>query len=210
MRASGADGVELDVRRCANGALVVIHDSTFADGRPVATTNGDDRPNDVLLLAEVLDLCEGLTINIEIKNYPQDEAYDPSEQIADDVVAVVESQARVDDVIVSCFGTGALTRTNELNAQIRTAHLVLSRRAPAEVLKPCVVHAQHIVHPYVSMVDAEFMKVARQHNLAVNVWTGPDETDETITDLVALGVDGVITADPSRAVRVRDAHSPTQ
>jgi len=37
----GADGVELDVRRTADGGAAVVHDATLADGRPVASVRLD-------------------------------------------------------------------------------------------------------------------------------------------------------------------------
>ncbi|HLU41847.1 MAG TPA: glycerophosphodiester phosphodiesterase, partial [Microthrixaceae bacterium] len=50
-REQGADWVELDVRRSADGALVVHHDPVYADGRTVARVAADDRPDHVPLLA---------------------------------------------------------------------------------------------------------------------------------------------------------------
>ena len=60
-----------------------------------------------------------------------------------------------------------------------------------------------MIHPFVSMVDETFMKVARDADLRVNVWTHFDETDETIETLLAFEVDGVITGFPERALRYR-------
>src|SRR6476646_7095285 len=80
--ASGADGVELDVRLCRTGELVVCHDPTLArftggqDVRPIAdldlrelarTDVGGGAP--VPALAEVLDFARGrkLRVNVEMK-----------------------------------------------------------------------------------------------------------------------------------------------
>ena len=130
VRETGADGVELDVRLSADGALVVIHDHEYPDGRIVAATNAQDRPGHVLLLHEVLDLCDGLIVNIEIKNFPQDAAFDPSERIADKVVQLLDSRraaGAVDQIEISCFGIACLDRVQELRPELCTAHLVLSR-----------------------------------------------------------------------------------
>ena len=40
--AQGADGVELDVRRTADGALAVHHDAHLPDGRAIVLTRRDD------------------------------------------------------------------------------------------------------------------------------------------------------------------------
>ena len=54
----GADGVELDVRRSADGALVVHHDPHLPDGRLIAATAFADLPASVPTLAAALDACE--------------------------------------------------------------------------------------------------------------------------------------------------------
>jgi glycerophosphoryl diester phosphodiesterase len=207
VREAGADGVELDVRVGTGGALVVIHDHEYPDGRLVATTNGTDRPDQVLLLERALDLCGGLIVNIEIKNFPQDPAFDPTEAIADKVVQLLASRetiGKADRVLISCFGIACLDRVLELRPGIQTAHLVLSRRPANQVIGPCVQHGHKIVHPYVSMIDESFMAVATANGLTVNAWTGFDEAPEVVAELAALGVQGVITGYPERAVQSRD------
>ena len=51
-RRMGADGVELDVRRTADGALVVAHDPLLADGRALVSLDRAELPPDVLELHE--------------------------------------------------------------------------------------------------------------------------------------------------------------
>ena len=203
VRELAVDGVELDVRLSKDDALLVLHDHAFEDGRLVAETESRERPADIIDLACALDLCAGLIVNIEIKNYPSDPAYDKSERITKRVVELLESRQNIDQVLISCFGIGSLDDVKRARSDIPTAHLVLSRRPPEEVVRVCVDHGHRVVHPYVSMVDDRFMEVARHHRLGVNVWTGFDETDETIEGLAALGVDGVITGFPERALRCR-------
>jgi glycerophosphoryl diester phosphodiesterase len=200
----GIEGVELDVRRTRDDALVVIHDPHYLDGRAVDETPVADRPDEILLLAEALDLCEGLELNIELKNYPQGECFDPDERIADRVVELLGHRGHRDQVIASSFGLACIDRVRALRPEIPTAHLVLSRRPAAEVVRPAIEHHHGLVHPYESMVDEEFMACCRDANLRVNVWTGFDETEETIESLLSLGVDGVITANPQQVRRVRD------
>ena len=81
----GADGVELDVRRTVDGALALSHDDTLADGRVVVETaiGPTCRPR-CPILAGALDVCRPLpVVNIEIKNWPDDKDFDPTEQLAD-------------------------------------------------------------------------------------------------------------------------------
>ena len=62
----GADGVELDVRRTADGALVVHHDAAIADVGTIAQLTVHDLPEHVPLLDAALDACFGMLVNIEI------------------------------------------------------------------------------------------------------------------------------------------------
>jgi len=203
VRELGFDGVELDVRLSRDGELLVIHDHFFEDGRTVAETSSRDRPEDIIDLTTALDLCAGLIVNIEIKNYPSDPAYDPSELISDRVLELLDSRTNSDRVLISCFGVGSLDHIQSRRPDLDTAHLVLSRRPAEDVVRTCVDHGHRVIHPYVSMIDEAFMKVARAHDLRVNVWTGFDETDESLQALIALEVDGVITGYPERALRCR-------
>ena len=80
-RELGADGVELDVRRTADGVLVVHHDP---DGRrlraarrarrsPTSARRGRASPT----LDEALDACRGLLVNAEVKCLPWEPDADP-------------------------------------------------------------------------------------------------------------------------------------
>jgi glycerophosphoryl diester phosphodiesterase len=154
-------------------------------------------------------------VNIEIKNYPSDPAFDETERIADRIVELLTKRADAnhsqdvtsktvpDRVLLSCFGIGSLDRIRDRRPDFDTAHLVLSRRPAEQVLATCIEHGHRVIYPYVSIVDEAFMKVARDHDLRVNVWTNFDETDETIETLLAVEVDGVITGFPKRALRLR-------
>ena len=64
--AAGASGVELDVRRTADGALVVVHDAVVEGVGPVADARLRDLPADVAVLDEALGVLEGLVVNVEI------------------------------------------------------------------------------------------------------------------------------------------------
>ena len=204
----GVDGVELDVRRSADDQLVVIHDDRYPDDRLVVETPAVDRPVDVMLLTEALDLCAGLEVNIELKNLPSEETYDPDQRIAEICVGVLEQRGGTDRVIISCFGLGCIDRVVELRPATPTALLLLSRRAPEATLLADVHERHRAVHPYVSMVDEAFMRRANELGLRVNVWSADRESADDVRELVELGVDGLITESPQRAIQVRDAARP--
>jgi len=201
-RQSGADGVELDVRRTADDQLVAIHDHHLPDGREIASTRSAHLPDEVARLEEILDICAGLIVNIEIKNFPSDPAFDPSERVSELVVDMLEQRQFADTVIVSSFGLACIDRVRARQPALSTAALLLSRRPPEQILDPVVAHGHRIVHPYDTMVTPAFMAAARDRSLEVNVWLGDDESTERIEELVKLGVDGIITSAPEQARRV--------
>src|SRR3954468_3922079 len=82
----GADWVELDVRRTADGALAVHHDAHLADGRAIVELAASDLPAHVPLLAEALAACAPMGVNVEIKNWPADIDFDVDVVLAEPVV----------------------------------------------------------------------------------------------------------------------------
>lgn len=201
VRASGADGIECDVRRTLDDVVVVAHDHALADGRLVAATPWCDLPPEVPRLEEVLDRCEGLVVNLEIKNFPRDPGYDPTERVTQLTVDLLGGRRDRDRAILSCFGLGALDEVRSLAPHLPTAVLLLSRGPAAPLLDEVVAHGHAIVHPYDTMVDRAFMQAARARSLSVTVWVGAGLEVDRLGALVEIGVDGIITDDPVGALR---------
>ena len=201
VRESGADGIECDTRRTADDVVVVVHDDVLRDGRLVSTTRWRDLPPSIPRLEDALDRCHGLMVNIEIKNFTRDPAFDPTERITELVLDLLAQRGKRDRVIASSFGLGALDLARAHTPDLPTAVLQLSRRPASELLDEVVKHGHSIVHPYDSMVDRVFMDEARQRSLRVHTWVGPQLGDARLEQLVSLGVDGIITDDPVRALR---------
>lgn len=209
--ALGADGVELDVHRSADGALVVHHDA-HAPGVGVLAEHSAAairrvRPS-IPLLAESLDACAGLLVNVEVKNLPGDADYDPDERAAVGVVELLHARDRRDDVLVSSFSLATIDRVRQLDAAIPTAFLTLVGFDPLDGAAIAADRGHAAVHPDVrSLVGpAADATVARAHalGLAVNVWTVnlPDE----VRRLATVGVDAVITDAPDLARRALAKH----
>ena len=205
-REEGADGVELDVHRSLDGELIVHHDAeiegfgVLAD-RSVAEIRAEFpwMPT----LAEVLDRCVGLLVNIEVKNSPNDADFDPDEHVAAMVVELLATRADRDDVIVSSFHLPSIDRVHALDASIPTGYLTSLRLSPLEAVAVAAAGGHAAVHPFFGVLAdlgaATLIEAAHAAGLAVNTWTVND-ADE-IARLAAAGVDAIITDTPADARR---------
>ncbi len=195
----GADGVELDVRRSADDHLVICHDPLLADGRAVRATARAQLPPAVPTLAEALDACAGMIVNIEIKNIPGEPDFDATCGIVEAVVALLTDRDR-DDVIVSSFHLATIDRVKSLDRSVRTGLLTFFDPLPADSLAVIVERGHDAVHPNDWTVDDSLVIEAHRVGLEVNVWT-VDDPDRMVT-LASFGVDGVVTDVPDVARRV--------
>jgi glycerophosphoryl diester phosphodiesterase len=197
-RSLGADGVELDVRRSADRGLVVHHDATLADGRAIHELQVADLPADVPLLDAALDACDGMVVNIEIKNVPVDIDWDPSEFLAEAVVALLQERKAHEDVLVSCFGLDAIDKVRRLDPSIPTGYLISARWDQVGALQRAIDGGHTAFHPHESAVTPELVGRAHDAGLAVNVWT-VDDPDRMRWLAEECGVDAVITNVPDVA-----------
>ena len=203
-RRLGADGVELDVRLTADGALAVHHDAVIADYGPVFELPVSGLPSYVPLLEDVLAVCDGMVVNVEIKNDPRDPGHDPTESIAAVVATVLADVEWTNRVIVSSFQVSTLqaVRVADPNLAIGTLWPFLTAYEPA--LEAAVAAGWQAVHPFVSEVSAEMLAAAHALGLAVNVWTVNATHD--LEAFCALGVDTVITDKLTEALAIARAH----
>ena len=204
-RVMGADGVELDVRRSADGGLVVHHDAALADGRPIAALAVRDLPEDVCLLGAALEACaaNNLFVNIEIKNVEGDPDHDPEEYLARAVADLVADSQLHDAVLVSSFSLATIDRVRALDAGIRTGYLVSPRWDQAKALARAIEGGHRAFHPFDLAVNEAVVGAAHDHGLEVNVWTVDDP--DRIRWLAGIGVDGIITNTPAAARRALDS-----
>lgn len=199
--AQGADGIELDVRRTADGGLALSHDERLADGRLVMETVLADLPDHVTDLASALDVCAPVAVvNIEIKNWPDDKDFDPAEQLAADVVALLAARRELDDgrALISCFHLPTVDRVHELAPGLATAWLLGLVEDPGALIATAAEHGHVAVHPHHVFVNEEMVSQAHAAGLAVNTWTCDDP--ERIRWLADLGVDAVVTNVPDVAL----------
>lgn len=204
--ATVADAIEVDVRRCGSGELVVVHDATIDrvtdDSGRVAARSAAELADlsvcgsgaGVPTLAEVCaELPSEVTLNVELKERG--------------LVADLEpSLAGFDgDVLVSSFLDGPLR-----NLERRDAALLFGGDETDEgggdanaeaMLDRAVALGCVAVHPHYATCTPSLVRRAHERGLTVNAWTVPDPA--TAGELAAAGVDGVIVDSPAICERCR-------
>lgn len=200
----GADGVELDVRRCASGEIVVAHDHNmqrtagvparvaelaFEKLKELDVGSGERVPK----LDDVIDLAavRAALLNVEIKADDDDML-----RLVKSVAHVLTRRSKKDRelVLVSSFHPFVCGAMRFLHPEVPVGFLFeddLQGRALA-MLAPRVANAA-AVHPNHALVTERAMSGWRKRRHLVNVWT-VDEP-ETARRLSALHVDGLITND---------------
>lgn len=204
-RDQGADWVELDVRTSADGVLVVHHDSHYSDGRTVATTAAQDRPDHVPDLVEALDACAGMGVNIEIKNSPGDlgPGVERDLVIARRVVDLVRQRAHThpeQPLLITSFDESTLVEVRSADDGVDVGLLAFDGGTIVDALARSVAVGLVAVHPWDGIVDVELMAHCSTTDLQVNTWTVDDP--DRMRHLVGLGVHGIITNRPGLAADV--------
>jgi glycerophosphoryl diester phosphodiesterase len=205
-REQGADGVELDVIRCASGEVVVFHDDELSRltgqagwvrATPYAelarlTVSGERIP----LLSEVLDAASGLLVNVELKSAPTWRERARDDGLASAVAELIRAHAP--RVLVSSFDPLLLHRFRRAAPAVPLgllfAHdqaLPLRQAWAAPLLRPAALH------PEALLVDAPALRAWRTRGYLVHTWT-VDEPAEARA-LATLGVDAIITNHPAKA-----------
>lgn len=197
-RAQGADGVELDVRRSRDGALVVRHDATLADGRPIHGLDVAELPPEIPLLDAALTACDGMLVNIEIKNAAVDIDHDPTEYLAGAVAALVDELGVKHRVVVSSFSLATIDRVRDADPEVPCGYIASARWDQMASLQRAIDAGHAAFHPYHLVVNAELVRRAHDAGLAVNPWT-VDDPDRVRWLVEECGVDAVMTNVPDVA-----------
>lgn len=207
--AAGADGVELDVQRTADGHLVVFHDD---DLQRIAGIRGSVVTSTLAQLAELdvgrhfaprfagepiptLDqVIEALPpptlLHVEAKRFTMGD-----DGLEAGIVAAVHRHDLLGRCLVSSFNPLILWRISRMDRQIPLGLLYepgmslgLGQGWPRRIIPLAALH------PYFEQVTPELVQMAHAHGWQVNTWTVNDPAD--MQRLVAMGVDGIITDRP--------------
>jgi glycerophosphoryl diester phosphodiesterase len=212
---SGADGVELDVRQTADGALVVVHDPDIPGVGPVHALSQAELPRWVPTLVDALAVLSRAWVNVEIKNLPTEPGFDSGERMAVGVAALLSGGPGANDIteagpapsgpgtgpspghlVVSSFWAGSLAAlasapgmsADRMPGRGLLVHPSVDARAALGIAANLGCSA---LHPHHSQVDDDLVEAAHDMGMAVVTWTVNNVAD--IGRVVAAGVDAVIT-----------------
>ncbi len=203
--AMGADGVELDVHRCADGALVVHHDADIAGFGLIKDADlgalRTARP-DVPTLAEALDACAGMRlVNIEMKCCSWDPDPDPARVVARGVAAQVAARDTYATTVVSSFDLSMIDDLRAIDDALTTGWLIQGKD-PAQLLAKARDRGHRWLHPdwgnLLVHLDAT-MAAARDADVSIATWTVDDP--DAMRAFAAAGVGVIITNEPDTALR---------
>jgi len=216
---AGLDGIETDVQRTRDGALVLVHDPVVAGLRVTDVTLDELRAAlpDVATLTELIELMRahpGTLLNVELKTL------DPGgpttamlaaelfgrvpNALARDAAAALQGSGLEDRLVVSSFSAVTLFHLRRHAPNLRTAYL-WSAAPPPGSAEPGVpwpwnrpwpaglLHADAL-HPRHDAATPDAVARWRARGLLVNVWTVNDAAD--VARVMAAGVDGVMGDDP--------------
>jgi len=198
--AVGADAVELDVRRTHDGMLVVHHDPRVDDGREIIETTRLELPGHVPTLAEALDACGTMWVNVEIKNDPTEPDFDGTDEVASIVATELRRRGAPDQWLVSSFRRETIDETVRLWPSLATAYLVVDVDDPEALAADLVASGHRALHPYVKTLTRPTIETMHAHGLAVNTWTCDDPA--RMAELIEWGIDGICTNTPDVALAV--------
>lgn len=203
----GADWVEIDVQEAADGTVIVAHDSDFMKLGRDPLKVWDATPSDLAridvgswfgpdfsaertpTLAEVLDLARGRTkVLIELKYYGHDA------DLAGRVVALIEAAGMQSEIATMSLKYAQVQAMAAARPNWRRG--VLAARAVGDL----------------TGLDADFLAVntgqvsmqllGRAHRAGKQVYAWTVDDPVTMSRLISMGVDGIITNDPGLARRV--------
>jgi len=199
--ALGVDGVELDVRKTADGALVVHHDPSV-EGRPIALSSAANLPTYVPRLSDALRVLKDVTVNVEIKNLndSSEPTYDDTGSLARDVLDALRDEPE-GSYTLSCFDLATCDVVRSFDPHVYIGWLI-GRASLSSSLATAKEHGFNAVHPHFRLVTRRTQREAVDLGLDLNVWTVNRTRD--LRRIAALGVASIITDQPALALQLRE------
>ncbi len=189
-----ADSIELDVRRSADGKLVLSHDPSLA-GLVVSETSWSELAELDLgdghkpaLLDEALAALPDTPLQLEVKNFPYQPGFEPDHRLALEAA----ERARPGDTITS-FNHVSLEAVRRVFPDVPTGLAINRFGALDEAFSYCLDAGHSVLVPAEVLIEQSIL----------SAWSGEvDVFPFTVNDpdrageLVDFGVSGIITDDP--------------
>lgn len=209
----GADYFELDVHKTKDGLAVVIHDKSVnrtssngvtgkiaeMDYSELGAINvgyskkfDDKFKNEKIpTLREALELAKGkIEVCIEIK----------VEGVEEEVLKIVNELGVNDEVIIFSFSYSVLTKIRQLDSKIPILFLK-SRADKVTIGNAKDIEASAIGVGSLTVITKEFIDYA--HSQGIEVWRYTVDNKDKMKKLIDIGLDGLITNFPDRALKIR-------
>lgn len=206
----GADAIEIDVRRTKDGAIVLMHDETLQRTAGLTQAVADLTLDEVRradagawfgadfagervpTLAEVLSVTRGKAVlAIEIK--PTD--------ITEDVLNVIAQEKAEEWVNVMSFHDDVVRRVREVAPHLPSG-LIVGARPEEDAVQQAVALVRRVAQCGASVlslshpaVNPTLAREVRRRGIALWTWTVDDP--QRMREMIACGVDGIITNCPS-------------
>jgi len=204
----GVDGIELDVRSCKSGDVVVFHDPTltrlttgrgFVKNKTLAelkelrfrTEHEVYSEERIPTLEEVIDMVRGkVLLNVEIKTNGL-----PKNNFEKRVVEILRNMGVVEKTIISSFNPLVIRRIRKMDDTILTGYLIDKnfnvRRSEIFLTKMSGARAVHIDE---TLASENLIKKIRDFGFLCVVWTVNDPN--RMRRLSGFGVTAIITDHP--------------
>jgi glycerophosphoryl diester phosphodiesterase len=213
---AGADGIEVDVRRTADGDLVCVHDARLPrlGGRAVIRrSTAELAAKGVPTLHDVLDAWAGRgRIVVEIKNQPGQPDFDaPRERTAQVLVELLRARGLTGPdagVAVSSFDWFAIELVRGSGVEVPTAFLTMPRMSVSGGLSYVRGAGHAELHAHTSAVLAADDAAERAHAAGIRLVTWTVTSERAALRLRDAGVDGIICDAPADVLRVLRASPP--
>ena len=197
----GATALEVDLRICGSGEIVLFHDKTlarhFSRNKFIRNTSlselkslafnkrSYEKPDKVATLAELFEEFKGkVPINLDAKTFGSN-----NRVFIEDMSREIDRQNMKDQVWVSAFNPLFLRLLKKLRPDIRRGFLF---RNLAFIIRHLdVLHDAQAWHPHHSIINERFVKKARCKNKELYVWTV--NKPEMRKSFQKYGIEGFIT-----------------
>jgi glycerophosphoryl diester phosphodiesterase len=175
-----------------------------------------------VLSHEKTNLSDNGLINflIELKFNPETRTSEEIKKSVKLVVREIEKYHLTNRCIIQSFTRDALAEVKKINPNLKTSalfspsyrkvvKLVTGRGAKIrkQIIQKTLDIGADIIAPHYLYVNSRFIRDCHKRELEVYIWTVNDEED--MSDLLKIGVDGIITDYPDRLFRVLMKHSGT-